>query len=175
MYVGVHIYHFPLKKFFLRKVHREGRLLWNDFLGLKLCYLLVNYDVVVVYKAKQSGRGGRIVLLGMAAKQTTKQVYDYVSKSIFDYEEEVKVVEAEAVEEVAPVEEAVAEEVASVVLMLIENEYITIPPTLSGVGGYCSICPLGICYHTLFFNVLRKILQMLLNQSTGSYTDITHS
>jgi len=32
-----------------------------------------------------------IVLLGMAAKQTTKQAYDYVSKSIFDYEE-VKVV-----------------------------------------------------------------------------------
>ena len=55
-----------LKKiFFLRKVHREGRLLWNDFHGLKLCYLLVNYDDVVVYKAKQSGRGGRIVLLGM--------------------------------------------------------------------------------------------------------------
>lgn len=34
---------------------------------------------------------GGIVLLGMAAKQTTEQAYDYVSKSIFDYEE-VKVV-----------------------------------------------------------------------------------
>lgn len=34
---------------------------------------------------------GGVVLLGMAAKQTTKQTYDYVSKSIFDYEE-VKVV-----------------------------------------------------------------------------------
>ena len=55
-----------LEKIFFGKIlHREGRLLWNDFLGLKLCYLLVNYDVVVVYKAKQSGRGGRIVLLGM--------------------------------------------------------------------------------------------------------------
>ena len=66
MYVGVHIYHFPLKKFFFCEIlHREDWLLCSGFLGLKLCYLLVNYDVVVVYKAKQSGRGGRIVLLGM--------------------------------------------------------------------------------------------------------------
>ena len=34
---------------------------------------------------------GGVVLLGMAAKRTTEQTYDYVSKSIFDYEE-VKVV-----------------------------------------------------------------------------------
>ena len=33
-----------------------------------------------------------VVLLGMATKKATEPVYDYVSKSIFDYEEEVKVV-----------------------------------------------------------------------------------
>ncbi len=33
-----------------------------------------------------------VVLLGMAAKESTKQTFDYVSKSIFDYEEEIKVV-----------------------------------------------------------------------------------
>ena len=41
MYAGIHIYHCSSKKFFLRKVHREGRLLWNDFLGLWFCYRLV--------------------------------------------------------------------------------------------------------------------------------------
>ena len=33
-----------------------------------------------------------IVLLGMATKQATQKTYDYVSKSIFDYKEEVPVV-----------------------------------------------------------------------------------
>lgn len=33
-----------------------------------------------------------VVLLGMATKEATKPVYDYVSKSIFDYEEDIKVV-----------------------------------------------------------------------------------
>lgn len=35
---------------------------------------------------------GGVILLGMATKEATQPVYDYVSKSIFDYEEEVKVV-----------------------------------------------------------------------------------
>ena len=33
-----------------------------------------------------------VVLLGMATKEATKPVFDYVSKSIFDYEEQIKVV-----------------------------------------------------------------------------------
>lgn len=33
-----------------------------------------------------------VVLLGMATKEAASPVYDYVSKSIFDYEEEIKVV-----------------------------------------------------------------------------------